>query len=101
MGQEMDANGGPERSATPGRDPGGAPAHARLMLSVAEASEMLGVSDDLVYELAARGELPCIRFGRRRMIPRRAVELLVDEALRNFDPATTLGALVPVVERRQ
>ena len=34
---------------------------ARLVLSVAEAAGALGVSDDLVYQLLQRGELPCIR----------------------------------------
>lgn len=60
----------------------------RLVLSVAEAAEALGVSDDLVYELTARGELPCLRFGRRKVIPRRAIELLVEAAIADFDVAT-------------
>ncbi len=37
----------------------------RLVLSVAETAEALGLSDDLVYELTETGELPCLRFGRR------------------------------------
>ncbi len=60
----------------------------RLVLSVAEAAEALGVSDDLVYELTERGELPCLRFGRRKLIPRRAVELLVEAAIAEFDVDT-------------
>lgn len=60
----------------------------RLVLSVAEAAEALGVSDDLVYELTERGELPCLRFGRRKLIPWRAVELLVKAAIGNFDVDT-------------
>jgi len=47
-----------------------------LVLSIAEAEVARGVSDDLVYRLVARGELPCVRFGRRRLIPRRAIEAL-------------------------
>ena len=35
----------------------------KLVLSVAEAAEVLGVSDDL-YELTALGELPSLRLGR-------------------------------------
>ena len=42
----------------------------RLVLSIAEAAEALGVSDDLVYELTERGDLPCLRLGRRKVIPR-------------------------------
>ncbi len=60
----------------------------RLVLSVAEAAEALGVSDDLVYELTERGDLPCLRFGRRKLIPRRAVELLVEAAIADFDVDT-------------
>jgi len=35
----------------------------KLIVSVPEAAALLGVSDDLVYELTARGDLPCIRPG--------------------------------------
>ncbi len=65
----------------------------RLVLSVAEAAEALGVSDDLVYELTERGELPCLRFGRRKVIPRRAIELLVESAIADFDPGAVLTSL--------
>ncbi len=65
----------------------------RLVLSVAEAAEALGVSDDLVYELTERGELPCLRFGRRKLIPRRAVELLVEAAIADFDVDTVPNSL--------
>lgn len=64
-----------------------------LVLSVAEAAEALGVSDDLVYELTERGDLPCLRFGRRKVIPRRAIELLVESAVVNFDPVALLSNL--------
>lgn len=65
----------------------------RLVMSVAEAATALGVSDDLLYEVVARGELPSLRFGRRRVIPRRAVELLVESAVGGFDPSPALGTL--------
>jgi excisionase family DNA binding protein len=65
----------------------------RLVLSVAEAAEALGVSDDLVYELTERGELPCLRFGRRKVIPRRAIELLVEAAIADFDVDTAFTSL--------
>jgi excisionase family DNA binding protein len=65
----------------------------RLVLSVAEAAEALGVSDDLVYELTQRGELPCLRFGRRKLIPRRAIELLVEAAIADFDLDGVLTSL--------
>jgi excisionase family DNA binding protein len=64
-----------------------------LVLSVGEAAEALGVSDDLIYELLARGQLPCLPLGRRKLVPRLAVELLVESAMDNFQPDVVLGAL--------
>ncbi|HVM02462.1 MAG TPA: helix-turn-helix domain-containing protein [Acidimicrobiales bacterium] len=64
-----------------------------LVVSVAEAAAALGVSDDLVYHLTERGELPCLRIGRRKVIPRRAIELLVESAVAGFDPPDVLRAL--------
>jgi len=51
-----------------------------LTLSVSEAAELLGVSRDLVYELVAQRELPALRLGRRIVLPRRALEELVNGA---------------------
>ncbi len=65
----------------------------RFVLSIAEAAQALGVSDDLVYELTERGELPCLRFGRRKVVPLRAIELVVDAALSGFDPTAVLTVL--------
>lgn len=64
----------PESPARPG-----APllASERLVLSVAEAGELLGLSRAFAYELVARGELPVVRFGRRIVVPKAALlELL-------------------------
>lgn len=63
------------------------------MLSVAEAAKALCVSDDLIYELIARGKLPCLPLGRRKLVPRLAVELLVQSAMDNFEPDVVFGAL--------
>jgi len=52
----------------------------RLVLTVTEAARALGISRALAYELVARGELPCLALGRRRVIPRRALEALIDSA---------------------
>ncbi len=64
-----------------------------LVFSVGEAAEALGVSDDLIYELIARGVLPCLPLGRRKLVPRRAVELLVERAMDNFEPDVVLAVL--------
>ena len=53
----------------------------RLTMSVEEAAEALGVSRGLAYELVARGELPALRLGRRWVIPRRALEQMLEAAL--------------------
>jgi excisionase family DNA binding protein len=56
-----------------------------LLLSVAAAAKTLSISDDTVYELLDRGELPCLRIGRRRLTPRRAVELVIEQLVVGFD----------------
>jgi excisionase family DNA binding protein len=49
----------------------------RLVVSVAEAGQLLGVSRAFAYELAARGELPTIRLGRRVVVPKVALLAMV------------------------
>ena len=39
----------------------------RLVYTVAEAGALLGISRAFAYELVARGELPVIRLGQRRL----------------------------------
>ena len=45
-----------------------------LVMSVAEAARLLGISKTLAYDLVARQELPSLRLGGRVRIPRRALE---------------------------
>jgi excisionase family DNA binding protein len=49
----------------------------RLVYSVAEAGALLGISRAFAYELVARGELPVIRLGRRRLVPKAALLALI------------------------
>jgi excisionase family DNA binding protein len=49
----------------------------RLVYTVADAGELLGISRAFAYELVARGELPVIRLGRRRLIPKAALLALI------------------------
>ena len=51
----------------------------RLVLTITEAAEVLGISRAFAYELAARGELPMIRLGRRRLVPRKALLAMLGE----------------------
>ena len=58
----------------------------RLTLTVAEAGAMLGISRNLAYELARRGELPgIIKLGQKRLVVSKlAIErLLQGESQRN------------------
>lgn len=64
-----------------------------LFLSVGETAALLGLSDDLVYDLLDRGELPEATFGRRRMVPRQAIDLVVERALVGFDPDRLASAI--------
>ena len=49
-----------------------------LVVSVAEAARMLGISKTLAYGLVARQELPSVRVGGRVRVPRRALERLAE-----------------------
>lgn len=50
----------------------------RLTVTVEEAAELLGISRAFAYLLVARNELPSLRLGRRVVVPRRALDRLLD-----------------------
>ena len=50
----------------------------RLTISVEEAGQLLGISRGLAYALVSRGDIPSIRLGRRIVVPRRALDQLLD-----------------------
>ena len=52
----------------------------RLCITVPEAAAMLGISRNFAYELVNRGELPSIKFGKRKLIPKIALEKKLEEA---------------------
>jgi excisionase family DNA binding protein len=56
------------------------------VLTVSEAARLLRLSRAFTYELIARGELPSVRFGRRIMIPRAAIERILDDSLATLPP---------------
>jgi len=49
----------------------------RLCITVPEAAAMLGLSRNFTYELVKRRELPVIIFGKRKLIPRAALEKML------------------------
>lgn len=55
-------------------------AQERLALSVEEAARRLGMSRKALYAHVAAGRIPCIKLGRRVLIPVAALLRMVEEA---------------------
>jgi len=55
----------------------------RLCITVPEVAEMLGISRNFAYELVKQGQLPVIRFGKRLLIPRIALEKMLEKGVPN------------------
>jgi excisionase family DNA binding protein len=53
------------------------PDHRCQTMTVEEAAEVLGISRAFAYSLVKQDQLPCIRLGRRVVVPRRALEHLL------------------------
>ena len=53
----------------------------RLTLTIKQAAETLGISRGSAYEAARRGEIPTIRIGRRLIVPRAALERMLEGEL--------------------
>jgi excisionase family DNA binding protein len=51
----------------------------RQTLTVEEAARLLGISRTSAYEAVRRGELPVLRIGRRYVVPRVALERMLDQ----------------------
>ena len=49
-----------------------------MVFSVSETAALLGISRAHAYELARCGTLPAIRLGRRIVVPRRALDRMLD-----------------------
>ena len=71
-----------------GNDGGGGsglPRHAvidrRICVTVPEAAAMLGISRNFAYQLVREGKLPSIRFGKRILIPRVALEKMLERGV--------------------
>ncbi len=45
-----------------------------IVLTAAELSSMLGIDRKTLYAAASRGEVPCVRIGRRVLFPRETIE---------------------------
>ena len=51
----------------------------RLTLTIEEAAKLLGIGRQLAYDRVKTGEIPVIKIGRRLLVPRRALEKLLEE----------------------
>ncbi len=60
----------------------------RLVLTVPEAADLLGICRNAAYEAVRRGEIPSIRIGKRLVVPRMAFEELLRSGVNadNSDP---------------
>ena len=64
--------------------------NSRMTMTVAEAALALGVGRGTAYEMARDGRLPVLKIGRRLLVPRVALERLVEGGL--SDQSTELLA---------
>jgi excisionase family DNA binding protein len=51
----------------------------KLCYTVPEAAEMLSLSRNFAYELVKQKKLPAVKFGKRLLIPRVALEKMLDK----------------------
>lgn len=51
----------------------------RMTINVEEAARILGISRSSAYQAAKEGRLPCVKVGKRLLIPRAALERLLTE----------------------
>ncbi len=55
----------------------------RLCITVPEAAAMLGISRNFAYELVKQKQLPVVKFGKRLLIPRIALEKMLEKGAEN------------------
>jgi excisionase family DNA binding protein len=66
-----------------------APVEDRLVFTVEEAAQLLGISRSFAYEAVQRGDIPSMRIGRRILVPKAALARLLRAA---GDPSSTSDA---------
>ena len=54
-------------------------ANERLTYNVTEAAKCLGLSRNACYAACERGELPCLRIGKRILIPKARLDRLLSD----------------------
>ncbi len=51
----------------------------RLTLTIDECARLLGIGRNTAYDRVKTGELPVLKIGRRLLVPKRALEKLLQE----------------------
>ena len=51
----------------------------KLTLTVDETAKILGIGRQLAYDRVKTGEIPVIKIGRRLLVPRKALERLLEQ----------------------
>ena len=51
----------------------------RLTYSIPECAKALGIGRNLCYDRVKTGEIPVIKIGRRLLVPKRALQKLLEE----------------------
>ena len=54
--------------------------NGRLTYTVSETSKILGLSRNATYLACLRGDIPCLRIGKRLIVPKVQLERLLAEA---------------------
>lgn len=60
-------------------------------LTVEEAAAVLGISRGLAYEGVREGTIPSLRIGRRLLVPRKALDRLLGDAVSANPSSATAG----------
>jgi excisionase family DNA binding protein len=66
-----------------------APSTDRLVFTVEEAAALLGIGRATAYEAVQRGEIPSMRIGRRILVPKAALQRMLDAARSSDGEAPT------------
>jgi excisionase family DNA binding protein len=66
-----------------------------LLVSVPEAARLLGIGSTLGWEMVRSGEMPSVRFGRRVLVPRAALERLATARVQGKPAQDEDGAGIP------
>jgi excisionase family DNA binding protein len=59
----------------------------RLLLSVHEAAQVLGIGRDTMYRLCREHRVPVLRVGHRILVPRAALEGWIEQEIAQNPPA--------------